>query len=208
MGAAAIGCGAAPEGFAQGDPSNGEEGTASGTGTVKQRICNDPYLLPNGSSACPPEDPDPGPNDPPPPPPGPPDRFRVHVSGIWFANSCESGWEGDAGEFFWGIQGNGANIDSRDEDHYVTLADVEWNGVRLNVTRDFTVAHGAPLTITGSAWEVDDFFEGGNDWLGNFSRTVHFTDVPSTGNIAFFDLGQGGTDTCGFGVDYEISRAP
>ena len=196
---AAIGCGAAPEGAETGNSLNEEEGTTAVPGsTIEQKLCD------NGPCG--------GGGGPPPPTSIPSDKFRVHLSGIWFVQSCDSGWDGVTGaagnEAYWTIAGTGhtqVTIDQRSADNYASIAGGEYQGLHLNVTKEIWAPRGTALTMYGSAWDWDAWFEGGDDWLGHWTRQISWNNLPANGQPAAF-TDWGGNDYCGWLLDYEVSR--
>jgi hypothetical protein len=196
---AAIGCGAAPDGVETEDPSNGEGTTPVPSSTIRPKACPDGPCGGGGSGG--------GGSQ-------PSDKFRVHLSGIWFPNSCDSGWEGDAGEFYWTITGTGwtqVTIEHRPADASISIGptgDGGWRGLNLNVTKDIWGPRGQPMTMYGSAGEWDAWFEGGDDWLGQWTQPILWDNLPANGQPqAFWNTGQGGEEFCTFGLEYEVSRA-
>ena len=197
---AAIGCGAAPEGGETEDPWNQEGTTPIPGSTIQEKLCGDGPCGGGGGGGG-------GGSQ-------PSDKFRVHLTWFGSPNSCDSGWEGDAGEFYWTITGTGwtqVTIEHRPEDSPITIGpsgDGGWRWLPLNVTKDIWGPRGQPMTMSGSAWEWDGWLEGGDDWLGNWTQPILWNNLPADGTpLTFWNTGHGGAEYCTWGLEYEVSRA-
>jgi hypothetical protein len=193
---AAIGCGPAPEGVETEDPSNSEGTTPIPGSTKRPQACPDGPCGGQGGSG--------GGSQ-------PSDKFRVHVTGIEFSRSCDSGWEGDAGEFYWTIAGTGwtqVTIEHRPDDSPITFGfDGGWSYLPLDVTKDIYAPRGQPMTMYGSAWESDAWLEGGDDWIGHWTQPILWDNLPSSGSHGFYNYGSNHEVLCAWGLYYDVSRA-
>jgi hypothetical protein len=77
--------------------------------------------------------------------------------------------------------------------------------MNLNVTKDVWGPMGMPMTVNGSAWEWDAWFEGGDDWLGNWSQPIVWSNLPANGQPMAFS-NYAGNNECAWALDYEVSR--
>jgi hypothetical protein len=196
---AAIGCGAAPEGVETEDPANQEGTTPIPGSTIGPKACPDGPCSGGGGAGG-------GGSQ-------PSDRFRVHLSSIEFSRSCDSGWEGDVGEFYWTIAGTGhtqVTIEHRPDDSPINIGfDGGWSALPLNVTKEIWGPRGQPMTMYGSAWEWDAWLEGGDDWLGHWTQPILWDNLPANGQPhSFWNTGSGHEELCAWGLAYEVSRAP